>query len=108
MIKYFFERNFEHICANIFTLLSKLSEEHNTREGILTQTSLSNESTIDVNTFLQAEFHSTLESIRNNLSTGNVIRKLYDVKQSQSRSRIILPSVRGSKDTDPNLAYEIL
>ena len=91
---------------NIFALVSKHSDEHNTRESILAQTSLSNESTIDVNTFLQADFHMTLETIRN-LSTRNVICKLYDVKHSQSRSRIILPSV-GGKDTDPNLAYEIL
>ena len=92
---------------SVFALLSKLSDEHNTRESILAQTLPSSESTIDVNTFLQAEFHITLENIRNNLSTRNVIRKLYDVKHSQSSSRIILPSV-GGKDTDPNLAYEIL
>ena len=60
-----------------------------------------------MNTFLQVDFHITLETIRNNLSTRNVIRKLYDVKHSQSGSTIILPSV-GGKDTDPNLAYEIL
>ena len=93
--------------SNVFTLLSKLSDEHNTSESILDQTSPSNGSTIDVNTFLQADFHITLETIRNSLSTRNVIRKLYDVKHSQSGRRIILPSV-GGKDTDPNLAYEIL
>ena len=70
--------------SNVFALLSKLSDEHNTRESILDQTSPSNESTIDVNTFLQAEFHITLETIRNNLSTRNVICKLYDVKHYQS------------------------
>ena len=57
-----------------------------------------------MNTFLQAEFHITLENIRNNLSS---LCKLYDVKHSQSGSRIILPSV-GRKDTSPNLAYKIL
>ena len=93
--------------SNVFVLLSKLSDEHNTRESILDQTSPSDESTINVNTFLQVDFHITLETIRNNLSTRNVIRKLYDVKHSQSGSTIILPSV-GGKDTDPNLAYEIL
>ena len=93
--------------SNVFALLSKLSDEHNTRESILDQTSPSNESTINVNTFLQVDFHITLETIRNNLSNRNVIRKLYDVKHSQSGSTIILPSV-GGKDTDPNLAYEIL
>ena len=55
----------------------------------------------------KAEFHITLQTIRNNLSTRNVIRKLYDVKHFQSGSRIILPAV-GGKDTDPNLSYEIL
>ena len=80
---------------------------HYTREGILAQTSPSNESTIDVKNFLQSEFHITLETIRNNLSTRNVSRKLCDVKHSQSGSRVILPSV-GGKDTDPNLAFEIL
>ena len=50
--------------SNVFALLSKLSDEHNTRESILDQTSPSNESTIDVNTFLQADFHITLETIR--------------------------------------------
>ena len=60
-----------------------------------------------MNTFLQADFHITLGTIRNNLSTWNVICKLCDVKHSQSSSTIILPSIRG-KDTDPNLAYEIL
>ena len=92
---------------SVFALLIKLSDEHNTRENILAQNLPSSESTINVNTFLQAEFHITLENIRNNLSTRNVIRKLYDVKHSQSGSRIILPSV-GGKGTDPNLAYEIL
>ena len=87
-------------------LLSKFSDKHNTRESILAQTLTSSESTIDVNTFLQAEFHFMLENIRNHLSTRNVIRKLYNVKHSQSSSRIILPSV-GGKDTDPNLGYEI-
>ena len=87
-------------------LLSKLSDEHNTRENLLAQTSRSNESTIDVNTS-EAEFHIALGTIRNNFSTKNVIRKLYDVKHSQSGSRIILPAV-GGKDTDPTLAYEIL
>ena len=100
-------RFFSRETSNVFALLNKLSDEHNTRESILAQTSLSNESTIDVNTFLQADFHMTHETIGNNLSTRNVIRKLYDVKNSQSGSRIILPSV-GGKDTDPNLAYEIL
>ena len=93
--------------SNVFALLSKLSDEHNTRESILDQTSPSNESTIDVNTFLQADFHIMLETIRNNLSTRSVIRELYNVKNSQSGNRIILPSV-GGKDTDPNLANEIL
>ena len=62
---------------------------------------------IDVNTFLPAEFHIMIETIRNNLSTSNVIGKLYDIKHSQISSRIILPSVQG-KDTFPILAYEIL
>ena len=92
--------------SNVFALLSKLSDEHNTRESILAQTLPSNESAIDVNSFLQLDFHITLETIGNNLSTRNVIRKLYDVKHSQSGSRIILPSV-GVEDTDFNLAYEI-
>ena len=60
-----------------------------------------------MNTFLQADFHIMLETIRNNLSTRNAIRELYDVKHSQSGNRITLPSV-GGKDTDPNLANEIL
>ena len=60
-----------------------------------------------MNTFLQADFHITLATIRNYLSIRNVIRKLYDVKHSQGGSTIILPSV-GVKDTDPNLAYKIL
>ena len=72
-------------------LLSKLSDEHNTRESILTQTSPSNENMIGLK----------------NLSTRNVIRKLYDVKRSHSGSRINLSSV-GGKDTDPNHTYEIL
>ena len=38
--------------SNVFALLSKLSDEHNTRESILAQSSPSNESTIDVGTFL--------------------------------------------------------
>ena len=42
-----------------------------------------------------------------NLSTRNVIRKLYDVKRSHSGSRINLSSV-GGKDTDPNHTNEIL
>ena len=100
-------RYFLRETSNVFALLSKLSDEHNTRESILAQTSPSNESTIDMNTFLQADFHIILRTIRNNLSTWNVICKLYDVKHSQSGSTIILPSV-GGKDTDPNLAYEIL
>ena len=41
------------------------------------------------------------------MSTRNVVHKLYNVKHSQTGSRIILPSV-GGKDIDPNLAYEIL
>ena len=45
------------------------------------------------------------------MSTRNVIHKLYDVKHSQTGSRIILPSV-GGKHTDPrmnfDLAYELL
>ena len=93
--------------SNVFVLLSKLLDEHNTRENLLAQTSRSNESTIDVNTFLQSEFHIALETIRNNLSTKNVVCKLYDVKHSDSGSRILLPAV-GGKDTDPTLAYEIL
>ena len=100
-------RYFLRETSNVFALLSKLSDEHNTRESILAQTSPSNESTIDMNTFLQADFHIILQTIRNNLSTWNAICKLYDVKHSQSGSTIILPSV-GGKDTDPNLAYEIL
>ena len=56
---------------------------------------------------LQPEFDITLETIRNNLSTRNVSRKLCDVKQYQSCRRVLLPSV-GSKDTDLNLAFEIL
>ena len=90
--------------SNVFALLSKLSDEHDTRESILAQTLPSNESTIAVNMFLQADFHNKLETIRNNLSTRNVIRKLCDVKHSQSGSRVVLPSV-GYKDTDPNLVY---
>ena len=82
-------------------------DEHYTREGILAQNSPSNESTIDVKNILQPEFDITLETIRNNLSTRNVSRKLCDVKQYQSGSRVLLPSVR-SKDTDPNLAFQIL
>ena len=70
--------------SKVFARLCKLSDEHSTRESTLAQTSPSNESTIDVNTFLQAEFHITLETIRNNLSTRNVICKLYDVKHYQS------------------------
>ena len=59
--------------SNVFMLLSRFLDSHNTRESILAQTSPSNESTINVNTFLQADFHITLETIRNNLSTRNVI-----------------------------------
>ena len=93
--------------SKVFARLCKLSDEHSTRESTLAQTSPSNESTIDVNTFLQADFHIMLETIRNNLSTRNVIRELYDVKHSQSGNRITLPSV-GGKDTDLNLANETL
>ena len=77
-------RYFLRETSNVFALLSKLSDEHNTRESILDQTSPSDESTINVNTFLQVDFHITLETIRNNLSTRNVICKLYDVKHYQS------------------------
>ena len=100
-------RFFSRETSNVFALVCKLSDEHNTKESILAQSSPSNESTIDVNTFLQADFHIMLETIRNNLSTRSVIRELYNVKNSQSGNRIILPSV-GGKDTDPNLANEIL
>ena len=93
--------------SNIFALLSKHSDEHNTRESILAQTSFSNESTTDVNNFLQADFCITLETIRNNLFTRNVIRKLYNIKHSQSGSTILLPSL-GGKDKHRDLAYEIL
>ena len=59
--------------SNVFMLLSRFLDGHNTRDSILAQTSPSNESMINVNTFLQADFHITLETIRNNLSTRNVI-----------------------------------
>ena len=48
------------------------------------------------------------ETIRINFSTMNVIRKLHNVKHSQSSCKIILPFVGGIKDTDTNLVYEIL
>ena len=89
----------------MFVLFSKLLDKHNTRESILVQTLNSNESTIDVNTFLQAECSITLEL--EIIRTRDVICKLYHVKHSQSSSTIILPSV-GGKDSNANLAYKIL
>ena len=74
----FFERDFVNYSVNF-------------RTNILAQTSPSNENMIGLK----------------NLSTRNVIRKLYDVKRSHSGSRINLSSV-GGKDTDPNHTYEIL
>ena len=126
--------------SNVYVLLSKLFDEHNTKESTLAKTSLSNQSTIDhcvksalirsysgpyfpplglntekyevslhiqskcekmrtritpdtfhavdVNTFLQAEFHITLETI-----DIIYLPEIKQTKHSQSSSRIILSSV---------------
>ena len=89
--------------------MTKILNDSNSDESmvnLLPPTSLETD-TIDENTFLKAELNIALENRKNLLKTRDIIRKLFDVKNFSKSSRIILPSL-GGRDTDPNVAYEIL
>ena len=92
--------------SKIFTELKKLSKQQYNDENI-SKSVESSGTLVDENTFPRAEQNIILENIKKVLNTRDVIRKLYNIRNTENSSRIILPSV-GGKDTDPTLCFEIL